>query len=84
MRVHVYEIKWDTDGKRVRGLPSELVVHIPDDHLIDYGFDGLIERAIELATRSTGWLIGDSSVRADVFSAPEWYNVDAFNRYCGY
>ena len=54
MRVHVYEIKWDTDGKRVRGLPSELVVHIPDDHLIDYGFDGLIERAIELATQSTG------------------------------
>jgi hypothetical protein len=58
MRVNAYEIAWDTDGRKARGLPSEAVVQIPNEHPIDYSFDGPVDRARDRATDSTGWRDG--------------------------
>ena len=83
MLVHVTDIVWDTEGEKVRGLPKKMLVEVDDDLLV--GWDDYVEvvsYTLDKASDETGWLISDSNLRAEVKSAPDGFDVRAFNKHC--
>lgn len=55
----VYDIQWDTDGKRVTGLPKEAVVEIDDSDLDE---DEAESAAMDRVSDDHGWLIADCKI----------------------
>ena len=55
----VYDIQWDTDGKRVTGLPKEAVVEIDDSDLDEDEAEGA---AMDRVSDDHGWLIADCKI----------------------
>ena len=50
MKIKVYNIKYDTDGKRVAGLKSDMILEVPDDTDLD-------EEIADIVSDKTGWCI---------------------------
>lgn len=57
MKVHFFDIKWDTDGEKVQ-LPSEVVMMINDEEM-DISIEGA-----DLLSDKFGWCV--NSFRFDV------------------
>lgn len=55
----VYDIQWDTDGKRVTGLPKEAVVEIDDSDLDE---DEAESAVVDRVSDDHGWLIADCKI----------------------
>ena len=55
----VYDIQWDTDGKRVTGLPKEAVVEIDDNDLDE---DEAESAVVDRVSDDHGWLIADCKI----------------------
>ena len=65
MKFRCFKIKWDTDGKRVRGLPKELVVDLPMQDVHDMlDPDELNDRLSSLLSDEADWLVEDYEVEA--------------------
>ncbi|AWM39840.1 hypothetical protein [Gemmata obscuriglobus] len=63
MKFRCSKIKWDTDGKRVRGLPKELVVELDMDQIHDMlDPDELNDQLSSLLSDESGWLVEDYEV----------------------
>lgn len=56
----VYDIQWETDGKRVAGLPREAVVDLDEDGLEDQ--DEIESAVVDRVSDDHGWLIADCRV----------------------
>jgi hypothetical protein len=82
MRVHVRDIRWDTEGKKVPGLPKKMVVEVDDDLLVDADFVEAISYALNVASDEVGWLISDSNLHAEEDTAPKGFDAQGFNEHC--
>jgi hypothetical protein len=76
MKFVLSKIKWDTDHKRIPGLPKEMTIEIDDDNL-DY--DDIASLVVDTATDIKGWCIADADVKACVETAPDGFDAVAFN-----
>lgn len=56
----VYDIQWETGGKRVAGLPVEVVVDLDEDGLEDQ--DEIESAVVDRVSDDHGWLIADCQI----------------------
>ena len=58
MKIRIYDIKWETDGKTVEGLPEEVIVeNIPDSRQKEADIGFINDEYINEISDEYGWLI---------------------------